>query len=311
MTNEMIINILRQFYDNSDKRLKKEFSLSEARKELLDNNVQLSKHELRILLHDLVKNGIIAVKGNRKHYFGFIENIKTNALDAVENFKNKIRMVREGFANAAICVGRGGIGKTYTITEILEGSNYRLVKGNVTPVEFVNLLYEENKADRILVFDDCDSVLDVSNVTMLNLLKAATDSSEKRTINYLSASSTVKCKEFEYVGKIIIVSNRKFNPENPHEKAILTRSSVCKYSLSNSEVLAIIETIIPTFKSDLSEDEKLECYNHLKSLDMPDDSVEFRLYNQLLSLYSFHKVSPSHLNYRDSFKMQLDSLKSL
>jgi hypothetical protein len=81
-------------------------------------------------------------------------------------------------------------------------------------------LYEYSDDKSILVFDDCDSVLldDLS----LNILKAALDSSKKRTINWNTDSSMLRTEgipnSFEFKGGAIFITNIKF--ENVKSKRL-------------------------------------------------------------------------------------------
>jgi len=73
-------------------------------------------------------------------------------------------------------------------------------------------LYEYSDAKSILVFDDCDSVLldDLS----LNILKAALDTSKKRTISWNTDSRLLRSEgvpnSFEFKGGAIFITNINF-----------------------------------------------------------------------------------------------------
>jgi hypothetical protein len=81
-------------------------------------------------------------------------------------------------------------------------------------------LYEYSDKKSILVFDDCDSVLldDLS----LNILKAALDSSKKRTIHWNTDSRLLRQEgvpnSFEFSGGAIFITNIKF--ENVRSKKL-------------------------------------------------------------------------------------------
>jgi len=94
----------------------------------------------------------------------------------------------------------------------MKGSpDYDFVKitGKVTPMKMYQALYEHN--GKILVFDDCDSVL--KDETSINILKGALDTSDKRTIEYGSGR---KIKDddgveipqrFDFEGQAVFISN--------------------------------------------------------------------------------------------------------
>ena len=90
---------------------------------------------------------------------------------------------------------------------------YEIVKGAMSAIGLYSKLYEFSDAKSILVFDDCDSILmeDLS----LNILKAALDSSKKRTISWNTDSRLLRSEgvpnQFEFKGGAIFISNIKFD----------------------------------------------------------------------------------------------------
>jgi hypothetical protein len=74
-------------------------------------------------------------------------------------------------------------------------------------------LYHYSDKKNVLVFDDCDSILldDLS----LNILKAALDSGEKRTLSWNTDSRMLRSEgipdRFEYKGAAIFITNIKFD----------------------------------------------------------------------------------------------------
>jgi hypothetical protein len=73
-------------------------------------------------------------------------------------------------------------------------------------------LYEFSNSGNVLVFDDCDSVL--LDELSLNILKAALDSSKKRTISWNTDSRVLRSEgipnSFEFKGSAIFITNIKF-----------------------------------------------------------------------------------------------------
>lgn len=130
---------------------------------------------------------------------------------------------KDGIVNAMIVSGAPGIGKSYGVhTTLRDGSllhdlgandKYEVVKGNVTPIALYQKLYNHRDADHVLVFDDCDVVLE--DPICLNLLKAVLDTGEKRTVSWLSESSALKAADipdrFDFEGSIIFLSNVDFD----------------------------------------------------------------------------------------------------
>jgi hypothetical protein len=108
---------------------------------------------------------------------------------------------------------------------------YSIVKGYSTAPALYMTLFEYSEARETLVFDDCDSVL--GDETSLNILKAALDTTGKRTISWRSQSrnSTDAPNSFEFKGSVIFITNINFESIidkgtarlAPHLDAIMSR----------------------------------------------------------------------------------------
>jgi hypothetical protein len=129
-----------------------------------------------------------------------------------------------GDIRAMIVSGPPGVGKSFgveqeidkaTMFDKLAGKRLRaeVVKGSATPIGLYQTLYKYSDANCVVVFDDCDSIL-LDDVA-LNLLKGALDSGKKRTISWLSESSTLRREgipdRFEFKGSVIFITNLKFD----------------------------------------------------------------------------------------------------
>jgi hypothetical protein len=136
------------------------------------------------------------------------------------------RAVKKGDVRAMIVSGPPGVGKSFGVEKVLSRHDmfadvandsklkkYEIVKGAMSAIGLYQKLYEFSDPKSILVFDDCDSVLldDLS----LNILKAALDSSKKRTINWNTDSRVLRSEglpnSFEFKGGAIFITNIKFD----------------------------------------------------------------------------------------------------
>jgi len=143
------------------------------------------------------------------------------------------RAVKGGHVRAMIVTGAPGVGKSFGVEQVLskhdvfaEVANdsklkqYEIVKGAMSALGLYKKLYEYSDRKSIVVFDDCDSILldDVS----LNILKAALDSSKKRTISWNTDSRSLKQEgvpqTFEFKGGCIFITNINF--ENVKSKKL-------------------------------------------------------------------------------------------
>ena len=136
------------------------------------------------------------------------------------------RAVKRGDVRAMIVTGPPGVGKSFGVEKVLSKHDvfadvamdsklkkYEVVKGAMSAIGLYKKLYEFQDKKCILVFDDCDSILmeDLS----LNILKAALDSSKKRTISWNTDSRLLRSEgvpnSFDFNGGAIFISNIKFD----------------------------------------------------------------------------------------------------
>ncbi len=145
--------------------------------------------------------------------------------------KEMTKAVKAGTVRAMIVTGPPGVGKSFGVEEVLSKDDlfdmmgqrkpkYEFVKGAMSAIGLYSKLYKFSDAKSVLVFDDCDSILldDVS----LNILKAALDSSKKRTISWNTDSRILRSEgipdKFEFKGGAIFITNLKF--ENVRSKKL-------------------------------------------------------------------------------------------
>jgi DNA-binding NarL/FixJ family response regulator len=130
-----------------------------------------------------------------------------------------------------IVTGPPGVGKSFGVEEVLSKEDlfntlgnkrpkYEIVKGAMSAIGLYSKLYHYSEKGNVIVFDDCDSVLldDLS----LNILKAALDSSKKRTISWNTDSRMLRQEgvpdKFEFKAGAIFITNIKF--ENVRSKKL-------------------------------------------------------------------------------------------
>jgi hypothetical protein len=139
--------------------------------------------------------------------------------------------VKSGDVRAMIVTGPPGVGKSFGVEEVLAKDDlfdimgqrkpkYEIVKGAMSAIGLYSKLYHFSDAKNILVFDDCDSIL-LDDIA-LNILKAALDSSKKRTISWNTDSRLLRSEgipdRFEFKGGAIFITNLKF--ENVRSKKL-------------------------------------------------------------------------------------------
>lgn len=228
--------------------------------------------------------------------FGFIENV--------------CDMIVVGESKSVIVSGSGGLGKTFTVMARLKAAGlvdfddlevgeepedgqgvYVVIKGFSTPKALYRLLWTHR--DRIVVFDDCDSVWD--NPTSVSLLKAALDSYETRRLAWLSEIKPQEGDDlpqsFEFTGKIIFVSNLSLTQL---DQAVLSRSLYVDVSMTPKEKIERIRSIAGAIRTDMSQEQKDESLELLEEHAETIGDLNIRTYLKVLEVR--HK---GQANWRD------------
>ncbi len=125
---------------------------------------------------------------------------------------------------AMIVSGPPGIGKSYGVEKALEKQNmfediagtsrkFEVVKGAMSAIGLYKKLYEHSAKGHVVCFDDCDAIL--YDDLALNLLKAALDTTPRRTLHWNTESRTLMAEgmpnSFEFSGGVIFITNIKFD----------------------------------------------------------------------------------------------------
>lgn len=220
--------------------------------------------------------------------------------------------VIKGRMKSLIAYGSGGVGKTYTVTTELEkagkkifdpelydpgddGYDYVKITGKMTAAAVYRLMYEHN--GKILVFDDCDSVLQDENA--INLFKGGLDTSGDGTIDWGSANKLRDSKgikipsKFQFTGRAIFISNLdvgkddKGRFQNEQLQPIISRGYGINLTMNAEQTMDRIRHIAT------SKDGKL---TNLKFPGIPDYTHEDM--KSVLNYMNKHKDSASDLNVR-------------
>lgn len=167
-----------------------------------------------------------------------------------EDLETYVKMVIKGTQPSLLITGSPGVGKTYSVLQILKeeglkkGEDYIHIKGRSTAAGMVITLFEEN--GKLLVFDDCDSVF--GNPDGVNILKGALDSYGERDISWLvgkplkTADGQKIPKHFTFTGRIIFISNL---PQRKIDDAIKSRSFVLEVALTPEDMIKKMKKDLP------------------------------------------------------------------
>lgn len=179
-------------------------------------------------------------------------------------FGRNVRNLINGGMKSMIAYGTGGVGKTYTVTKELEKAgkkafevgihepgdddyDYVKITGKVTATDLYKKLMDHN--GKIVVFDDCDSVLQDKDAQ--NLFKGALDTSGDGTINWGSArppkdeNGKPLPNAFKFEGKCIFISNLDVKDEKMGKtlQPIISRGTGIDLSMSSKQTLKRIKSI--------------------------------------------------------------------
>ena len=143
-----------------------------------------------------------------------------------EMLEDMTRATKKGDVRAMNVSGPPGVGKSYGVEKVLgkhdiinqiaqdgRPSKYEVVKGAMSAIGLYCKLFKYADKDNVIVFDDCDSVL--QDELSLNILKAALDSKKTRRIHWNTDSFKLRNEgvpdSFEFKGSAIFITNIKFD----------------------------------------------------------------------------------------------------
>jgi hypothetical protein len=208
-----------------------------------------------------------------------------------------------GKNRSLIVSGPAGLGKSYTIEQTViknaDKVNSITIKGYVRPTGLYKTLYEHRHSNCVIVFDDADSIFadDVS----LNILKGATDSTEKRTIRWLAETKMLDeegeklPRSFDFDGSVIYISNYDFDSFvdkghrlSPHFEALISRSHYLDLAMkTKQDYIVRIEQVIEggMLKDKLSYSEIKMIMDFIKQFKDNLRELSLRMVLKLTDLY--------------------------
>ena len=148
--------------------------------------------------------------------------------------------------------GAPGIGKTFTVEQVLENernARFTVVRGTLSGVNLYKLGYEFRNPGNVIVLDDADGIFNDEDA--LNILKALCDSSDNRRVHWLKESHALKEDEvpqqYDFHGAMIFISNIPFQDMVdrgggkliPHFEALLSRSLYLDLMLHDRQAIAL------------------------------------------------------------------------
>lgn len=222
------------------------------------NGVQISMDDFKNTKQDFIKNLMVQKSESIPHQETFSE-IKQKVRERFQVLEEITISTCCGINPSLIISGGAGTGKSRIVFDTIESLgliDYKIIKGKVSPTALFRLLYQFRNEGAVLGFDDCDSIFDDED--SMNLLKAATDTTENRVISWhsnrvmLDEDEEEIPNDFEFNGNIIFISNYDFyrealgnSKQAKHFEAMISRSFVLDVDMKNRDYyLARIEYVM-------------------------------------------------------------------
>jgi hypothetical protein len=198
-------------------------------------------------------------KRGRPPKFVAVETIRSDEEiinDLSERFSVLSRLTHgavTGNIRALVVSGAPGVGKSYTVENILNSSDapFEIVSGGISAVHLYKLGYRMRKPGSVIVLDDCDAIF--TDEEAINILKAMCDTSSVRKINWLKDSPSLTKEDnnvptdYDFEGSIIFISNIDFsafvqenrNKFSQHFEALISRAFYLDLLLHKRDEVAV------------------------------------------------------------------------
>lgn len=248
----------------------------------------------------------VNVDGDKDEYRAQEEEYEQRATpeERFNDMEHYVSMVLKGLQPSVLICGAPGVGKTYRVMQKVKssGRNFKVIKGKETALAFYMDLFHFRHDGDILVCDDADDVL--TDDTITNLIKAATDSSDERIISYGTSKPPVMSEEefmglpvedqnicgsimaggkelhtypksFVTNGSLIIITNRN---AGQIDTAVRNRGLICDLSFTVEECLGLVKSIMPAIMPNkLSVDSKFKALKYLEELASSKSKMEISI----------------------------------
>jgi len=227
-------------------------------------------------------DGPLESKLNRELFVGQEKN--EPAYQMYSEVVSFIKQIIYGKSPAFIICGPPGMSKTYILKRtfyfegIKPGSQYKIEKGSGLGIKDVySMLYYNRK--KILVLDDFDTPL--QNPEMVNMLKAITDSYDRRILSMprekdlshadSGGASPAAPSKFEFKGKLIIITNLT---RNKIDGALISRCPVYEMKFNSVQIIKSLNELMQFINPSVSIEIKQEVFDYIMELYKKDPKIE-------------------------------------
>lgn len=209
--------------------------------------------------------------------------------DIFNTIEEKTREIAQGFKYSVgmLLYGRPGTGKTFTVERILkeEGADYISIGGGIDGSDALLRILYENSEDKVIVFDDNDSVF--GSKKSINILKQALQTRPVRQLGFgtpvkFGRGELVIPPEFEFTSKIIFISNL-----TEIDSALKSRLTGKYFALNFSleEMYSLVKSRLHGILShdpDITDEMRDEVFDFLKELIPVAADLDFRVFEACL-----------------------------
>lgn len=175
-----------------------------------------------------------------------------------------------------------------TVKEHFEPGDFVIMKGYSSAAGLYEFLYTYR--DKIIIFDDCDSVL--KDGTAVNLLKAALDTYDERWVTWNTSSAAMNRSSaptaFLFTGSIIFISNMNVRKV---DEAVRTRCHKVDVSMTNEQRIERMRHVIGEVMSDVELKLKHDALNLLDEYKDLTSNINFRSLMDVISIRKDPSVS--------------------
>lgn len=187
-------------------------------------------------------------------------------------------LLRADTVHALVIEGEAGLGKSFTTVQTLKeaglkAEDFVVINSHSTPLELYHLLY--NNRNEIVILDDIGSLWD-DKISIGIILAALWNPTGKRMVSYFSSTSKLNApQQFEFGGKIIILTNRL-----PQElETIRSRCFCLTLKFSFAEKLRLIRAMCDINKM------PFEIVEFIEQSARPVHKLNFRLLFKIYEIY--------------------------
>ena len=219
----------------------------------------------------------------------------------------------KGDVRSLIVSGPAGVGKSFTIEQILqkydpEGDKHIVIKGYTRATGLYKAFYNYRHNKNVVIFDDADSAF--FDDTSLNLIKAATDSSSSRHLSWMSEATFSDDdgndipRQFKFEGTVIFLTNFSFDNMiekghrlAPHFSAMISRSHYIDLAMHNKRDyhIRIKQVVASGMLKKLGYDKRIEADTMQFVSDNLEKLREISL-RTVLKVAALRKTNPARFN---------------